>query len=65
MPDPASGKPWYASKTIWAMVIAALVGAGNLALNEEIFEGQVASAILAAVGALGVILRVLTNKPIE
>ena len=64
MPEPST-KPWYASKTIWAMAIAALIGAGNLALDQQISEGQIASAIIAGVGALGVILRVITGKPIE
>jgi len=59
-------KPWYASKTIWANVIAggatlATVFGINLGLTPEV-QAEIVAAVMAIVN---IVLRFVTTKPVE
>ena len=57
-------KAWWASRTVWLGIVTALIGAGE-ALSDGTLLGPEATAwVLVVVGALGIVLRKLTETKI-
>jgi uncharacterized membrane protein len=62
------GKKWYYSKTVWAGIITALVGAAQtigLQFGFDLLTNPIASVILTILGALGVYGRVSATTSIK
>jgi len=53
-------KPWYESKTMWANILA-VVGGVLVAIAGELAVGST----LTVAGVVNIILRKITNQPIE
>lgn len=68
--DPLA-KPWYASKTVWANIITAIVAIVALLSTTAGVDGQplippvVMPYLLAFTSALNIVLRLLTGQPIQ
>jgi uncharacterized membrane protein len=61
-------KPWYLSKTVWAGIITALVGAAQtigLQFGVNILDNHVVSIVLTVLGVLGVYGRVSSTTTIK
>lgn len=61
-------KKWYLSKTIWAGIITALVGAAQtigLQFGFDLLTNPIASVILTILGALGVYGRTTASTAIK
>jgi len=61
-------KPWYLSKTVWAGIITALVGAAQtigLQFGVNILDNHMVSLALTIMGALGVYGRVSSTTTIK
>lgn len=61
-------KSWYKSKTIWAGIITAVVGAAQticLQFGFDLLANPYASTVLAILGVLGVYGRVASNTTIK
>lgn len=61
-------KKWYTSKTIWAGIITALVGAAQtigLLFGFDLLANPIASMVLSVLGVLGVYGRVSANTSIK
>jgi hypothetical protein len=55
---------WYQSKTLWTGVVTAAIGIAELMTTNSLFEEH-AGVLLAIIGVLNVILRLITRTPIE
>ena len=53
-------KPWYASKTLWLAAITIVLGALEAAAG--VVPAEYNGAILAAIGALNMLLRVFSTS---
>ena len=62
----AKTKSWWASKTIWVNAITAATATLTVLAGQQIVSEHpgVAAAIVAALGALNVALRIITVLPI-
>lgn len=60
-------KSLFASKTVWANAITLAVGIVTLVAGSDLISEypQVVAGLVAAQGALNVILRLFTSKPIK
>jgi uncharacterized membrane protein len=61
-------KDWYKSKTIWAGIITALVGAAQtigMHFGFDLLANPIASTILAILGVIGVYGRTTANTSIK
>jgi len=64
--QPAKPKPWYASKTIWANIVAfaatmSLIFGIDLGLTPEV-QAQIVAAVMAVVN---VVLRLITSQAVK
>ena len=62
------GKKWYTSKTIWAGIITALVGAAQtigMQFGFDLFANPIASMVLSVLGVLGVYGRATATTSIK
>lgn len=60
------GKAWYASKTIWANVVAFAATVGTIAGVDTGLTPEVQAEVVAAVMAVvNVALRLVTGEPIQ
>lgn len=61
------GKKWYTSKTFWVNAIASVIGTLAYVAGKEFITSNpsLMAAVVAAQGALNVLLRFVTWKPIE
>jgi len=58
-------KPWYKSKLIWANILAVVIAVlSYLGAFPGLIPPEFGPGFLAAIGALNIVLRVLTNQPI-
>lgn len=60
-------KKWYLSKTIWAGIVTALVGAAqtiSLQFGVDLLANPIASVILSILGVLGVYGRAKSSSTI-
>ncbi len=59
-------KPWYESKTVWLNALAILVAVGYYLLDQPgVVPAQYLVYATAIIGALNLVLRMLTTQPIE
>lgn len=61
-------KKWYLSKTIWAGIITALIGAAQtigLQFGFDLLANPIASMVISVLGALGIYGRVTANTSIK
>jgi len=61
-------KKWYASKTVWAGIITAVVGAAQticLQFGFDLLANPIAGMILGILGAVGVYSRVTATTVIK
>lgn len=61
-------KNWWKSKTVWACIITAVVGAAQticLQFGFDLLSNPVASMILSILGAIGVYSRVIANTTLK
>lgn len=61
-------KKWYASKTIWAGIITALVGAAQtigLQFGFDLLANPIASTVLSILGVLGIYGRTTASTAIK
>jgi uncharacterized membrane protein len=61
-------KKWYLSKTIWAGIITALVGAAQtigLQFGFDLMSNPIASTVLAVLGVLGIYGRASATTSIK
>lgn len=61
-----NGKQWYQSKTIWIGVLSFLIGLTGLLVpffKEAVFTAASITALVE--GALMIVLRLVTNQPIN
>jgi len=59
-------KQWYLSKTIWVNLLTLLVGLFGYLLGQEVVQDYptMVSVLVALQGAVNIILRLVTSKPI-
>jgi len=59
-------KAWYASRTVWAGVLAIIAAVLAAVLDVPLVRDtpHVAESILAAAGVVGIVLRLVTGQPI-
>ena len=58
-------KPWYASKTLWANIIAgAVTVAGALGLNLGLDSAAQAELVAGVMVVVNIVLRLVTSQPI-
>lgn len=55
------GKHWWQSKTIWVSLATICTGVGLFFSGEQ----ELQEVVIAAVGAIFAILRVMTDKPVK
>ncbi len=60
-------KSIFASKTAWVGAITLVIGVANLCAGSELIANypQIVAAAVSISGALGIVLRFLTTKPIR
>ena len=61
-------KDWYKSKTVWAAIITAVVGAAQticLQFDFNLLANPVAGAVLSILGALGIYGRVSATTSLK
>lgn len=62
-----ASKPWYSSRTIWLNAVTTSIALVSAIQSQPWVQEypKVASACVAAVGALTIVLRFVTTSPIE
>ena len=55
------GTPWWKSKTLWVNVVGLAVVLVETLTQQQVITVQISAAVL---GALNIVLRLLTDKPI-
>lgn len=60
-------KPWWMSKTLWTALLTVAVGVLSWILGQEWIADhpQLVSVLLAGLGIVNAILRIVTGKPVE
>ena len=61
-------KKWYMSKTIWAGIVTALIGAAQtigMQFGFDLLANPIASVVVTLLGALGIYSRVTTTTVIK
>lgn len=57
-------KAWWASRTVWVMFVTAVIGGVEVLAQDALLEDEAKSWALVVVGALGIVLRKLTETKI-
>lgn len=57
-------KPWWESKTIWTNAIVVVVAILMLATEQLNLSPETVKILLFLAGALGIVLRAVTNQPL-
>jgi hypothetical protein len=55
---------WYQSKTLWTAVVTFAIGIAEVMTTNSLFQEHT-GILLAVIGALNMILRLITHTPIE
>ena len=57
-----AAKKWYASKVLWTNIVVLLITLVTTAITQKIIAPEIGAAVL---GVANIILRFLTNQPID